>query len=180
MSTEAIKQAALYYRDKHRYCINAEGAVDVVRILETTYKDSFYIIPDEEMPDAYAITTPSGDILLSNNVYELACQDDPRSRFTIAHEFGHLILHIPLDGFGEGKDAKNYKEKYFDSEWQADTFAAELLIPTPILEALINTTPIEIISKKFMVSRQCLETKIYKLKKFKAQKYGNTYGLHYS
>nr|VFK49283.1 MAG: Zn-dependent peptidase ImmA, M78 family [Candidatus Kentron sp. TC]VFK49569.1 MAG: Zn-dependent peptidase ImmA, M78 family [Candidatus Kentron sp. TC]VFK65188.1 MAG: Zn-dependent peptidase ImmA, M78 family [Candidatus Kentron sp. TC] len=71
----------------------------------------------------------------------------PRMRFTIAHEIGHLILHIdPEIGIREFIDTKktlNRKDSYWDSkEYEANNFAAQLLMPID----LINMHGDEIIS----------------------------------
>jgi len=63
----------------------------------------------------------------------------PRKRFTIAHEIGHLIKHIdPNVGMTEYIDTRktlNRKASYWDSkEYEANNFAAELLMPTELLK----------------------------------------------
>jgi len=64
---------------------------------------------------------------------------EPRRRFTIAHEVGHLIRHIDPDvGIREFIDTKktlNRKESYWDSkEYDANNFAARLLMPVDLLK----------------------------------------------
>lgn len=163
LSTLAVKRAALDYRDKNSDCINKYGVIDVLKVLEAKHK-KYVIVPDEELLLADAITKANGEILIRESVYVQAYYDDYRSRFTIAHELGHAVLHAPFDGFGQGRDILAYKERYYDSEWQANTFAAELLIPTSTLIYLrTEGVSLDVISKKFMVSKQCLETKINKI-----------------
>lgn len=63
----------------------------------------------------------------------------PRKRFTIAHEIGHLIKHIDPDvGINEYIDTRktlNRKASYWDSkEYEANNFAAELLMPAGLLK----------------------------------------------
>lgn len=147
LSTLAVKLAALDYRNNNADCINNCGAIDVLRLLETKHKD-YAIVPDDDLLCADAITKTNGEIIISETVYTDAYNGDPRSRFTIAHELGHAVLHTPLDGFAIGKDACAYKESYYNSEWQANTFAAELLIPTSTLLHLISEgVSIDIIGK---------------------------------
>lgn len=57
-------------------------------------------------------------------------QSEQRARFTIAHEFGHFLLHRHLQptGFWCGEDAIIRRE-VAGIELQADTFAAYLLMP---------------------------------------------------
>ena len=77
-------------------------------------------------------------IILRADTYDALCDvSDPkhcRARFTVAHEIGHLILH---EGFALARGAVRHKH-YEDSEWQADTFAAELLMPTFLVNAEIE------------------------------------------
>jgi Zn-dependent peptidase ImmA (M78 family) len=59
---------------------------------------------------------------------------EPRRRFTMAHELGHLILHIdPEKGVREFLDTKktlNRRDSYWDSkEFEANNFAASILMP---------------------------------------------------
>nr|VFK23611.1 MAG: protein of unknown function (DUF955) [Candidatus Kentron sp. MB]VFK27971.1 MAG: protein of unknown function (DUF955) [Candidatus Kentron sp. MB]VFK74486.1 MAG: protein of unknown function (DUF955) [Candidatus Kentron sp. MB] len=62
----------------------------------------------------------------------------PRRRFTIAHEIGHLILHIkPEIGIKEFIDTKiklNRRDYYWDKkEYEANNFAAQLLMPVDLI-----------------------------------------------
>ncbi|BCB61388.1 hypothetical protein HaloA020_20890 [Halomonas sp. A020] len=73
---------------------------------------------------------------------------EPRKRFTIAHEIGHLIQHIDPDiGVREFIDTNktlNRKDSYWDSkEYEANNFAAQLLMPMSLLKKYGN----EIIDK---------------------------------
>ena len=87
--------------------------------------------------------------------------NDRRQRFTVAHEFGHLILEHDFK-------AKTYKEIIdFKSksaiEIEANVFAAELLMPKDILrKEITNNTVngIDGLSKKFWVSKKALWFKI--------------------
>lgn len=55
---------------------------------------------------------------------------DGRRRFTIAHELGHYLMHRTLNprGFQCGEDAVTFRSGV-DLEAEADTFAANLLMP---------------------------------------------------
>ncbi len=65
-------------------------------------------------------------------VYNDAVVSTGRQRFTIAHEFGHWLMHrdlIPKDGISCDEDAVSHRSGHNDIEKEADTFAAYLLMP---------------------------------------------------
>lgn len=83
---------------------------------------------DDEMRGAEGYSDPNGEFLLIHErVYKAACRGDGRSRFTMAHEFGHFILHsnVRLARVPQSRKVEPYKL----SEPQANQFAAELLMP---------------------------------------------------
>ena len=94
-------------------------------------------------PDFDNLST-AGSVSLSNEhariwVNPLENNYEPRKRFTIAHEIGHLVLHIdPEIGVKEFIDTKktlNRKDSYWDSkEYEANNFAAQLLMPVSLLK----------------------------------------------
>ena len=55
-----------------------------------------------------------------------------KHRFTLCHEFGHWLLHQPENvSFARGDIPK-----YSDPEWQANVFAAELMVPYDLTKGL--------------------------------------------
>lgn len=73
-------------------------------------------------------------------VADLLSTDEPRLRWTIAHELGHLLLHEP-DPLALRPDQPSYHQIYRnDRERQAERFAAALLMPLrPLVSALFQT-----------------------------------------
>ena len=72
---------------------------------------------------------PSGPfIVFSSNVYEAAFSGDGRARHTVLHECGHLLLHQKVAVHHRGPVGAQLRP-YENSEWQASTFAGELLMP---------------------------------------------------
>lgn len=65
-------------------------------------------------------------IKLSERTYSAACRDDPRARFTVIHELGHILLAHTRSFH---RDDRRQIQAYEDSEWQANTFATEFLMP---------------------------------------------------
>ena len=68
-----------------------------------------------------------------------------RMNFTAAHEVGHIILHVPFYNEKHGKDVSEHKiisrkdggfegTKKEPEEWQADKFAAFLLMPSILIK----------------------------------------------
>lgn len=102
--------------------------VQVIELLAADEEEEFdyEIVSEGEMIDTYGTTNTVKNIMrIRQNVYEGAIQGNPRDRFTLCHEFGHWLLHQPESvNFARGDIPT-----YCDPEWQANTFAAELMIP---------------------------------------------------
>lgn len=96
-------------------------------------------------------------IVLRQDVYEGAINGNPRDRFTVAHEIGHYILHTPdrINRLGLARSREPLKP-YLDPEWQANTFAGELLAPLLVISGLT----IEEISRKCGVSKKTAEIQL--------------------
>ncbi|PPE71188.1 ImmA/IrrE family metallo-endopeptidase [Caldimonas thermodepolymerans] len=105
------------------------------------------------VPDTVTLT-----IRLS--VYKAACRGEPRALFTIAHELGHLAL---AHRRAFHRDASGTCRMFEDSEWQANTFAAEFLMPLDQIkhQRVASAVHIELM---FGVSAQAAETRFNKLR----------------
>lgn len=128
----------------------------------------YEIVPKEEMGDNHGLTYPDkGLIQLREDVYEGALAGNGRDRFTVGHEKGHLFLHtgIPLARQAVVNPSHHI---YEDAEWQADTFASELLMPLHMIKQLPARmlVPGEI-ADYFQVSYQAAEVRLNKLRKRK-------------
>jgi hypothetical protein len=100
------------------------------------------------------LTNSDGKIIRGNTKTLIKVNSDikfeERKRFTIAHEIGHYILHnkLELDVHNETSNSLNWfnsaeqQAKKGIQEWEANDFAAELLMP----EALVRK---ETFRKKF-------------------------------
>lgn len=99
-------------------------------------------------------------LIVRQSVYEAACARDPRALFTVAHELGHLTLGHRRTF---NRDATGC-QVYEDSEWQANTFAAEFLMPLHLIrEHGVQT--VEHMTALFGVSVQAAQTRLDKLRK---------------
>lgn len=110
----------------------------------------FEIVPEEEMYDTYGTTnTGKNKMIIREDVYNRAVQGNPRDRFTLCHELGHYLLHQPENI----TYARGNIPAFRNPEWQANTFAAELMAPGYLIQ---NMSVSEIV-EKCGISRQAAE-----------------------
>ena len=120
----------------------------------------------------------------------------PRQRFTIAHEVGHYRMHVMIErlhlaGFSCSSDAVTSDDKSSDAlllpgftaepmaaakqlnpldqrriEIEANTFAAELLMPAALVENAIDEygKDVSTLAAKFEVSRQAMQYRLEALR----------------
>ncbi|KHF28293.1 ImmA/IrrE family metallo-endopeptidase [Anoxybacillus sp. EFIL] len=98
---------------------------------------SYEIVAPHELKNKYGVTYPEKNVIrLREDVYENAISGIGRDRFTVAHEIGHFIMHRPGSIALARNQAIENIPKYRDPEWQANTFAAELLAPPHIIKGM--------------------------------------------
>lgn len=112
--------------------VSAGARIAIQPILEFALDDLvegafFRIANDAELGGAEGLTDGEHPVItLSASTYMRLGRSDNRARMTVAHEIGHLLLH-------SGKHVFHFEEPLndnrFDPEWQADEFAAALLMP---------------------------------------------------
>merc|ERR1711916_71906 len=131
--------------------------VECIELMDEKGLLDFEVLDDLELGGVAAQVLRSQGapkLQVQNSVYEEACDNKSFGRFTLAHELGHFFLHskqsIPLT---REMNPKAGHEAYEDSEWQANTFAAELLVDSRLLRDA-RILSVEEISKKFFVSKQ--------------------------
>ncbi len=96
-------------------------------------------------------------ILVSPGTYNLLGRDQPRARFTIAHEIGHSVLHFWLERRSLLQDRL--------CEREADSFAASLLMPRELIRKLMaskNADP-NWVAGSLRVSRSAAQRRIHQL-----------------
>lgn len=102
---------------------------------------SLEIVTEEELRDTYGMTNTGTDtMVIREDVYNGAAQNNPRDQFTMCHEVAHFLLHRPESISYARGDVPVYKSP----EWQANTFAAELMAPVHLIK---NYSVEEIMSK---------------------------------
>ncbi|SOD17627.1 XRE family transcriptional regulator [Pedobacter xixiisoli] len=103
---------------KIRYAMGIpKGPIDkLVRVIEQHGILVYFLRQSPDKFDGTTIITYSGQriIVINDNL------PNYRKRFTIAHEFGHVTMHLPYSPI---------TEPYRDVENEADRFAAEFLMP---------------------------------------------------
>lgn len=124
---------------------------------------SYEYVRSDELPEyTYAYYDPINNIMkIDEEVYLKAYNGDGRHRFTLAHEIGH---YFTCDEITYARSSRDNIPAYCDPEWQANTFAAELLMPS---DKIKNMSVEEIVSK-CKVSKQAAKIALEKAKKSSA------------
>lgn len=152
-SRDTLSKMAKWVREQ----LKMEGRLyfPIVEVIESLAADEeeefdFEIVSEGEMTDTYGTTNTSSNIMrIRENVYVGAVKGNARDRFTLCHEFGHWFLHQPDSvSFARGEIPT-----YCDPEWQANTFAAELMIPYYLVKGM----SVDEIVDKCGVSYTCAE-----------------------
>lgn len=106
-------------------------------------------ILDENMPACY--NASENFIYVKESVLEEYENNNYRSAFTLCHELFHYMqAQVLRFDFEEVEDCKSYEEV----DWQANEFAAQLLIPTKFIEE-----ETEKLIDMFRVSIECVLTR---------------------
>jgi Zn-dependent peptidase ImmA (M78 family) len=161
-STAQIRQMA----DKVRKVLGvvkgqSEDKLDIIEVIDILLPQclpqiEINLLPDEEMGEDHGRTYPDKFLIeLRENTYIGAMNGSGRDVFTVAHEIGHLFLHQNAASFARSKPTATIKP-YENSEWQADQFAAEILMP---YELCINCSCSSDIQYRFGVSRSAAENR---------------------
>lgn len=102
---------------------------------------NFELVEPDEFSNTYATTNTDENVMyIRSDVYYRAAKGFSRDRFTLCHELGHYFLHRP----GMISNARGDVPKYCEPEWQANTFAGELMAPRALVKGM---TPEEIADK---------------------------------
>lgn len=147
--------------------------VDVEAIVEA---EGIEVI-EEDLEDEVSgllVSKSGNNIILVNSDHHLN-----RQRFTIAHEFGHYLMHRDISNifFDEALVFFRDQEASEGTKYQeieANAFAAELLMPEYLLKQMVRESPVDAFddreesllsktAKKFQVSVQALTIRLTKL-----------------
>lgn len=102
----------------------------------------------------------------ARSIYVNADDSPVRKRFTVAHEIAHLVLHFPngdveivdnADSFRTTADPDAAWTLDRRREWEANTFAASLLMPEALVRKQWNeVSDLEGLARWFQVSRAAM------------------------
>lgn len=157
-----VREHFLYETDPNFPILDVlEKALPQLSKVEDDY--SFQIGTKAEMGSAEGFTCPHGSFIrIREDVYLEAIEGGHRSRFTLAHEFGHYLLHTgqnqPLERAMPGQKLRAFES----AEKQADRFAGTLLIPKDLVSPF--DTP-ETVSARFGVSKAAATVRLDKIYK---------------
>ena len=99
---------------------------------------------DDELPKGVHadIDILNHHMRVRESVYTGACAGNGRDRFTIAHEQGHYLL-LAVSSFKlQRNTGKRELKAYENPEWQANRWAAEVLMPAHLIK---NMNPRQIV-----------------------------------
>ena len=147
--------------------------------LKSIAQDEEYPVPLEKICSTLGIRTESlpisddisGRIYYLNNMYFIEANSThapTRRRFTVAHELGHYCLHKEfLDNNGMILERSHSSLSIIrDKEIEADTFAAELLMPKKhFAEKYGELKRIDALAEYFFVSIGATQTRLNVLSK---------------
>lgn len=113
------------------------------------------VAPSDRLPfHVYGLTTLErraelrARIWLNREAWPELGRRIPRTRFTVAHELGHALLHgLELDGLEERPEPDHLERL----EREANRLAAHLLVPDAALDLLVGATAYDL-SRRFGVS----------------------------
>ena len=96
-----------------------------------------------------------------------------RRRFTLAHELGHFILHPPREAYVDARARNERSTRGTDlEEIQANTFAAELLMPAKLVREQVGEGALDLmldagrlgdLAKLFQVSPEAMTYRLVNL-----------------
>ena len=141
--------------------------------------NTFYVDPKEEAKKYGIEVIKDKDTELKNNengmiikendkitIYVRSSDSPERQRFTIAHELGHYVCgHLTENKkmFRDGK--KEYSRDNYDiEEYEANNYAAELLMPQPKVNFLIERENITDVRKMAQIFKVSLKAMVIRLK----------------
>ena len=163
LSRASIKKTAQHAR---KVLGLPDGRIDTPRFLDDLTSFGIYY----DVLDRSSDMMPAGveacyvpeerTLYIRDTIYDAMCRCDPRAQFTIGHELGHAIL----------AHRRTYNRQvgaipvYCNSEWQANTFAAEFVMPVDEINRRVLHAP-QAIASHFGVSISAAKNRLSFLEK---------------
>jgi hypothetical protein len=96
---------------------------------------AFHVDDSGDLTETVAFAIPEKRlIVLRHDIYDRLQYDDPFARYTVVHEFSHIVLeHAVTLHRGAVLGQHDWWE---DSEWQANNLTAEILMPVAVIKSL--------------------------------------------
>ena len=176
---EIEKRAELSLHRVAPRCLVEPGPAPVTMMFDTLlYRAGWKPVIKDLAPGMEGMTDcVSREVTLAPHVYEGMEAGQGHDRFTGGHEIGHVILHAPelatrvgvlLQNGGAVLLAKHSEMKrYRDPEWQANTYAAALLMPAAMVRLLVSRVHphqrVDAMMEAFQVSRESANYRLYNL-----------------
>jgi IrrE N-terminal-like domain len=96
---------------------------------------SYRRVPNDELPDGKEAAHEAGELRIADKAFRALERDEPRARFTVAHELAHFVLQHPEVRF-RGTQLRAYetaKRRIRIDETEANQFAAFFLAPDNLI-----------------------------------------------
>ena len=155
-----LRKLANHIRKRLKITSAKFPVVQLLDILTQIDKSFNYVIEeDSEFPEGvHAFWAPQERVMhIRETVYDNACEGKGRDRMTIAHEFGHFLLHTDqYPVWGRNMSRENILP-FESSEWQAKAFAGELLLPA---DQISVSDTAEDLAEKYGVSVEAAEVQL--------------------
>lgn len=152
-STQEIRALAHQMRDllvHSRFNKIPLPIAELLDYLRDSGQIEFIPLEDHELPNEYAVSSPNEMMIkCRESVYDGALRGVPRDRFTLAHELGHVLMHQNTNPLFARSQNVSFHHFIEDAEWQANTFASELLVDSRSLDGVCSPRDIE---QRFEVS----------------------------
>lgn len=95
-----------------------------------------------------------------------SAESEKRQNFTIAHELGHLFIHMGYlinkeqwEKSTEYTDSPMYRQGYSEEEYEANEFAGAFLMPEEIFKSLAEKFTLPTVASRFNVSQDAALTR---------------------
>ena len=130
------QRAAADLLTKHRVCDAPVPVTDLARAVGATLR----VGPLEQELSGFLLRRGTTAIIGVNALHPRS-----RQRFTVAHEIGHLLLHQDMTEHVDRGISFYFRDERSSQaairqEIDANQFAAELLMPRPMIDALVRET----------------------------------------